>query len=49
MIRDGQLVCDACQKVISRITDVHPEGWAKMHNLCSSCFVALDKQSISRG
>jgi|HubBroStandDraft_1064217.scaffolds.fasta_scaffold07693_3 hypothetical protein len=49
MIRDGQLVCDGCQKVITRITDVPAEGWEKMHNLCSSCFLALGKQSVSRG
>ncbi|MGI0071059.1 MAG: hypothetical protein ACRECT_03180 [Thermoplasmata archaeon] len=48
MIRDGQLLCDACQKVISRITEVPDEGWAKMHNLCSACFAALGKESISR-
>ena len=49
MIRDGQLVCDGCQKVISRITDSPAGGWEKMHNLCSECFVALEKKSISRG
>ncbi|MGI0129715.1 MAG: hypothetical protein ACREDE_05955 [Thermoplasmata archaeon] len=48
MIRDGQLVCDACQKVISRITDVPAEGWEKMHNLCSGCFLELGKTSVSR-
>jgi hypothetical protein len=46
VIRDGQVVCDGCQKVISRITDVPPEGWDRMHNLCSSCFDGLWKQSI---
>jgi hypothetical protein len=49
MIRDGQLVCDSCQKVISRITEVPAEGWAKMHNLCSECFLALGMTSVSRG
>ena len=48
MIRDGQLVCDSCQKVITRITDVPAEGWDKMHNLCSACFVSLSRQSIPR-
>jgi hypothetical protein len=46
MIRDGQLVCDGCQKVITRISDVPAEGWDTMHNLCSACFLALWKQSI---
>lgn len=49
MIRDGQLICDACQKVISRITEVPPEGWERMHNLCSACFSDLEKSSVSRG
>jgi len=48
MIRDGQLVCDACQKNISRVTEVPAEGWPKMHNLCSSCFADLKKQAIPR-
>ncbi len=49
MIKDSQVVCDNCQKVISRITDVPAEGWERMHNLCSECFVALGKTSVSRG
>ena len=49
MIQDGQLVCDGCQKVISRITDVPATGWETMHNLCSACFLALEKKSVSRG
>ena len=48
MIRDGQLVCDSCQTVITRITDVPPEGWERMHNLCSTCFVALRQKSVQR-
>jgi len=46
MIRDGQLVCDGCQKNISRISEVPPEGWPVMHNLCSACFADLWKRSI---
>lgn len=49
MIRDGQILCDSCQKVISRITEVPPTGWEKMHNLCSACFRELGKTSVSRG
>jgi hypothetical protein len=49
MLRDGQLFCDSCQKVISRITEAPPTGWEAMHNLCSSCFLVLEKQSVSRG
>jgi hypothetical protein len=48
MIRDGTLVCDSCGKVISRISDVPAEGWAKMHNLCSECFASLYQKSIQR-
>jgi hypothetical protein len=48
MLRDGQLVCDSCGKVITRITDVPPEGWEKMHNLCSACFAALGKTAVAR-
>jgi predicted amidophosphoribosyltransferase len=48
MIKDGQLVCDNCQKPITRITDVPAEGWEKMHNLCSDCFAALRAKSVQR-
>jgi hypothetical protein len=48
MIKDGQLVCDNCQKPITRITDVPAEGWERMHNLCSACFTALWAKSIQR-
>jgi hypothetical protein len=46
MLQDGQLICDACRKVITKITAAPAEGWEKMHNLCSACFVDLWKQSI---
>jgi hypothetical protein len=49
VIRDGQLVCDGCQKVITRISSVPEEGWASMHNLCSGCFAELRKKSVERG
>jgi hypothetical protein len=46
MIENGQLVCDSCHTAISRITSVADPDWARMHNLCSTCFLALWKQSI---
>ena len=49
MIRDQHLVCDGCQKVITRITTVPDADWGTMHNLCSDCFRTLRKQSISPG
>ncbi|HTZ61110.1 MAG TPA: hypothetical protein VMC82_00450 [Thermoplasmata archaeon] len=48
MLKDGQLVCDSCGKVISRFTSAPSEGWERMHNLCSACFLALEKQSVNR-
>ncbi|HTT72594.1 MAG TPA: hypothetical protein VMG99_00370 [Thermoplasmata archaeon] len=45
-LRDGAMVCDSCQKVITRITTVPDEGWPRMHNLCSACFDALRATSI---
>jgi hypothetical protein len=48
MIKDGELVCDNCQKRITRITDVPAEGWERMHNLCSDCFAALRTKSVQR-
>jgi hypothetical protein len=49
MLRDGTLVCDGCQKTISRITHAPPDGWPALRNLCSTCFAELRKQSIPRG
>ncbi len=46
MLKDGQLICDRCQAVISRIRESPAEGWEKMHNLCSACFLAVWKESI---
>jgi hypothetical protein len=48
MIKDGHLVCDSCQKTITRITDVPAEGWERMHNVCSACFTELRAKSIQR-
>jgi hypothetical protein len=47
MMRDGQLVCDSCQTKITRITSTPGDGWEQMHNLCSACFVALWKTSMT--
>jgi len=49
MIREGQLVCDSCQQVITRISSVPEEGWERMHNLCSTCFATLSGTSVARG
>jgi len=46
MIRDGQMVCDACGKAITHLTAVPAEGYPQMHNLCSACFADLWKKSI---
>jgi hypothetical protein len=46
VIQDGQLVCDGCQKPITRITSAADPDWARMHNLCSACFLDLWKRSI---
>ena len=48
MLRDSQMVCDVCQKNITRVAEVPPEGWPKMHNLCSACFADLKKQAVPR-
>jgi hypothetical protein len=47
MLKDNTLVCDACQKTITRVTQVPPEGWPTMHNLCSACFIDLWKTSLT--
>jgi len=49
VIKDQHLVCDSCQKTITRLTTVPEEGWAQMHNLCSDCFRTLGQQAIARG
>jgi len=49
MIHEGQLLCDVCQKPISRISDVPAEGWPQMHNLCSACFAELRTKAVPRG
>ncbi|MCI4364810.1 MAG: hypothetical protein L3K10_01920 [Thermoplasmata archaeon] len=46
MIRDGQIICDSCQKPISRTTAELESGGTKMHNVCSDCFSTLKKRSI---
>jgi hypothetical protein len=48
MIRDGQLVCDSCQKPITKITQVPAEGWERMHNLCSACFATVRQKAVKR-
>lgn len=48
MIRGGQMVCDSCQKPISRVTRLPDDGWPKLHALCSACFAHLRTQAIPR-
>jgi hypothetical protein len=48
MLKDGALVCDGCQKTISRLTHVPSDGWPHLRNLCSACFAEHWKQSIPR-
>ncbi len=44
MIRDGNMVCDACEAVITRVTELPADGWPKLHSLCSACFEAAWKK-----
>jgi predicted amidophosphoribosyltransferase len=48
VLKDGEMVCDQCQKPITRVTEAPAEGYPRMHNLCSACFAELRKKSISR-
>jgi len=48
MLRDQEMVCDRCQKVITRVTNAPAEGWKQMHNLCSDCFLEVWKKSPAR-
>ena len=44
MIKDNSMVCDKCQAVITRVEKLPPEGWPKLHCLCSACFAAAVAQ-----
>jgi len=48
VIRDGTIVCDSCQKPITKITQVPADGWPQMHNVCSACFDTLWKTGLQR-
>jgi hypothetical protein len=48
VLKDGAMVCDQCQQVITKLPDAPAEGYPRMHNLCSACFAELRKRSISR-
>ena len=48
MILNGQLVCDRCQKEITRLATEPQPDWAPMHNLCSACFAAVKATSVRR-
>ena len=41
MIEDGKIVCDVCKSVITRVTLLPPEGWPKLHSLCSKCYAEV--------
>ncbi|MCI4369530.1 MAG: hypothetical protein L3K09_08230 [Thermoplasmata archaeon] len=45
MYKDGQIVCDSCQTMITHLTGAPAEGYPKMHDLCSACFAELWKKS----
>jgi hypothetical protein len=42
------IVCDGCQKTITKIAQVPEEGWPQLHNLCSGCFDAVWKTALQR-
>jgi NMD protein affecting ribosome stability and mRNA decay len=46
MLRDGKILCDTCGQEISRATVELEGGGARMHNICSACFVKLKLLSI---
>ncbi len=48
MLKDAQLVCDACRSVITRVTEVPDEGWPQLHNLCSKCYAELRQRALPR-
>ena len=48
MFKDGQVVCDACNKPITRVTEAPAEGWPDLHSLCSACFDQLKGTSLPR-
>ncbi len=48
MLKDGQLVCDTCRKVITRLTVAPEDGWPQLHNLCSACYAALKQKALPR-
>ncbi len=48
MLKDGQIICDACHAVITRVTTPSSDGWPQLHNLCSACYADLKKRSIPR-
>ncbi len=41
MIKDGVMICDNCGTTITRVLDVPPDGWPKLHAVCSPCFAKL--------
>lgn len=48
MIKDGQIFCDSCNALITRVTEIPAEGWPQLHALCSNCFAQLGKKAPQR-
>lgn len=48
MLQQGNIVCDACHGVITRVTEVPEDGWPQLHNLCSQCYAEARTKSLPR-
>jgi hypothetical protein len=48
MIEDGKIVCDSCKTVITQVTELPPEGWPKLHSLCSKCYAEVRDRAEPR-
>lgn len=44
--KDGKLVCNSCQTVVTEVTVPPSDGWPNLNVLCSACFAKL---SASKG
>ena len=47
-LTDGKLVCDVCGATITRVTEFPPEGWPKLHLVCSACYADMAKKAVAR-
>jgi hypothetical protein len=48
VIQEGQIVCDSCKAVITRMTGIPAEGYPQLHNLCSACYAKAQKAALAR-